>query len=64
MAATKKTKSAVPAGLDAQGKQQALKTALTQIERDFGAGSIMKLGENTIHIETTRRDTREENPGT
>ena len=50
MAATKKTKSAVPAGLDAQGKQQALKTALTQIERDFGAGSIMKLGENT-HME-------------
>ena len=50
MAATKKTKSAVPAGLDAQGKQQALKTALTQIERDFGAGSIMKLGENS-HME-------------
>ena len=50
MAATKKTKSAVPAGLDAQGKQQALKTALSQIERDFGAGSIMKLGENT-HME-------------
>ena len=50
MAATKKTKSAVPAGLDAAGKQQALKTAMTQIERDFGAGSIMKLGENT-HME-------------
>ncbi len=50
MAASKKTKTAVPAGLDAQGKQQALKTALTQIERDFGAGSIMKLGENT-HME-------------
>ena len=50
MAATKKTKTAVPAALDAAGKQQALKTALTQIERDFGAGSIMKLGENT-HME-------------
>ncbi len=50
MAATKKTKSAVPAGLDAAGKQQALKTAMTQIERDFGAGSIMKLGENS-HME-------------
>ena len=47
MASTKKTKSAVPAGLDAAGKLQALKTAMTQIERDFGAGSIMKLGENT-----------------
>ena len=50
MAATKKTKLSVPAGLDAAGKQQALKTAMTQIERDFGAGSIMKLGENS-HME-------------
>ena len=39
MASTKKTKLAVPAGLDAAGKAQALKTAMTQIERDFGAGS-------------------------
>ena len=50
MAATKKTKLNVPAGLDAAGKLQALKTAMTQIERDFGAGSIMKLGENS-HME-------------
>ncbi len=50
MASTKKTKLAVPAGLDAAGKAQALKTAMTQIERDFGAGSIMKLGENS-HME-------------
>ncbi|MBO7273818.1 MAG: recombinase RecA [Clostridia bacterium] len=50
MAASKKTKLAVPAGLDASGKAQALKTAMTQIERDFGAGSIMKLGENS-HME-------------
>ena len=50
MASTKKAKLAVPAGLDAAGKLQALKTAMTQIERDFGAGSIMKLGENT-HME-------------
>ena len=50
MAATKKTKLAVPAGLDSAGKAQALKTAMTQIERDFGAGSIMKLGENS-HME-------------
>ena len=50
MAASKKTKLAVPAGLDAAGKAQALKTAMTQIERDFGAGSIMKLGENS-HME-------------
>ena len=50
MVASKKTKLAVPAGLDAAGKAQALKTAMTQIERDFGAGSIMKLGENS-HME-------------
>ena len=50
MAATKKTKLNVPAGLDSAGKAQALKTAMTQIERDFGAGSIMKLGENS-HME-------------
>ena len=48
MAATKKaTKAAVPVNLDAEGKRQALATALTQIERNFGEGSIMKLGENT-----------------
>lgn len=47
MATAKKTKGAVPMELDAEGKKQALKTAMSQIERDFGAGSIMKLGENT-----------------
>lgn len=51
MASTKKaTKTAVPVNLDAEGKKQALATALSQIERNFGAGSIMKLGENT-HME-------------
>ncbi len=51
MATTKKaTKNAVPVNLDAEGKKQALATALSQIERNFGAGSIMKLGENT-HME-------------
>ncbi|HOV97631.1 MAG TPA: recombinase RecA [bacterium] len=29
-----------------QGKELALKTAIDQIEKDFGKGSIMKLGEN------------------
>ena len=48
MASTKKApKTAVPVNLDAEGKKQALATALSQIERNFGAGSIMKLGENT-----------------
>ncbi len=46
MATPKKTKAPVPTDLDAQGKKEALATAMKQIERDFGAGSIMKLGEN------------------
>ena len=47
MATSKKTKAPVPQNLDDAGKKEALKTAMTQIERNFGAGSIMKLGENT-----------------
>ena len=51
MAATKKAiKNAVPTELDAEGKKKALATAMSQIERDFGAGAIMKLGENR-HME-------------
>ena len=51
MAVTKKaTKNPVPAELDADGKKKALATAMSQIERDFGVGSIMKLGENR-HME-------------
>ena len=50
MATAKKVKQTVPAALDSDGKKQALATALSQIERNFGAGSIMKLGENT-HME-------------
>ena len=46
MASTKKTKNSMPIKLDDEGRKQALKTAMTQIERDFGAGSIMRLGEN------------------
>ena len=47
MATAKKSKNPVPMNLDEAGKKQALATAMSQIERDFGAGSIMKLGENT-----------------
>ena len=47
MATQKKVKKSVPTNLDAEGKKQALATAMSQIERDFGAGSIMKLGENS-----------------
>ena len=46
MATAKKAKTSVPAKLDDAGKKQALATAMSQIERDFGAGSIMRLGEN------------------
>ena len=46
MATAKKGKNPVPTNLDDAGRKQALATAMSQIERDFGAGSIMKLGEN------------------
>ena len=43
--AKKKTAAARPV---ADGdKKKALETALAQIEKDFGKGTIMKLGENT-----------------
>ncbi len=44
--AEKKKKSAVVAPATAEDKAKALKTALSQIEKDFGKGTIMKLGEN------------------
>ena len=50
MATAKKTKTSVPQKLDEAGRAEALSTALSQIERSFGAGSIMRLGENT-HME-------------
>ena len=46
--ATKKT--AVPKTVpidDKAARKKALNTALAQLERDFGAGAVMKLGENT-----------------
>jgi recombination protein RecA len=44
--AEKKKKNAVVAPVSAEDKKKALATALSQIERDFGKGTIMKLGEN------------------
>ena len=38
------------AGADAAERKKALETAIKQLERDFGAGTVMKLGENT-HME-------------
>ena len=46
----KKQKPPVPTNLDEEGKKKALETAISQIERSFGSGSIMRLGENR-HME-------------
>ena len=46
--AAKKNTSAIPA--DGDAKKRALQTAISQIERDFGAGAVMRLGENA-HME-------------
>ncbi len=47
MAASKPTP--IEAGSkDAKAKDAALKAAVTQIEREFGAGSVMKLGSDTV----------------
>ena len=48
-ASSKKTVGAL-AGADQNERKKALETAIKQLERDFGAGTIMKLGENT-HME-------------
>ena len=50
MAATKKAMAKVTEIQDKEDKKRALSTAMAQIEREFGAGAIMKLGENT-HME-------------
>lgn len=49
MKASKKTASVTPVS-DRDEKRKALATALTQIERDFGSGAVMRLGENQ-HME-------------
>ena len=46
--ATKKNAAAMPA--DGDAKKKALQTAISQIERDFGSGAVMRLGENA-HME-------------
>ena len=48
MAKAKKNSAVVdPSALDDEGKKQALATAITQLKRQYGEGTIMKLGENT-----------------
>ena len=46
--ATKKVTTAKTTPIDdKEARKKALSTALAQLERDFGAGTVMKLGENT-----------------
>ncbi len=46
MAKSTSEKGTVTVATTAEGKVKALKTAMDQIERQFGSGAIMKLGEN------------------
>ncbi len=49
----KKKNSTVAPAAPASDKKKALETALSQIEKDFGKGSIMRLGENSgIKVES------------
>ena len=49
MAIEKKAKDAAPAASD---KQKALETAISQIEKQFGKGAVMRLGQNaTMNVE-------------
>ena len=50
MATAKKKIDMIPRDSDKEAKQKALKTAIAQLEKDFGQGTIMKLGENS-HME-------------
>ena len=47
MAKAKKEKVAVAPATDEEGKKKALNTAISQIEKKFGAGTIMRLGDST-----------------
>ena len=49
-ASTSKKPAVSLAGADAAERKKALETAIKQLERDYGAGTVMKLGENT-HME-------------
>ncbi len=46
MANTKKKQEMLPKGSDKEAKRKALATAIAQLEKDYGAGTVMKLGEN------------------
>ena len=50
MKASSSKKTSAPLLTDAADRKKALETAIKQLERDYGAGTVMKLGENT-HME-------------
>ena len=47
MAKKENTMQILPPGASAAEKLKALQVAMDKIEKDFGKGSIMKLGDNT-----------------
>ena len=47
MAVKKDTSAGVSRAIGKEERQKALETALAQIEKQFGAGAVMKLGQNT-----------------
>ena len=52
MATTKKKTEMLPKGSDKEAKRKALQTAIAQLERDYGAGTVMKLGEsNALEVQ-------------
>ena len=52
MANTKKKPDMLPKGSDKEAKRKALQTAIAQLERDYGAGTVMKLGEsNALEVQ-------------
>ena len=52
MAKEKKQTSTKPEVLDAAGKKKALESAISQIEKDFGEGAIMRMGRAAMDVKT------------
>ncbi len=52
MATAKKKQEMLPKGSDKEAKKKALQTALAQLEKDYGAGTVMKLGDsNALEVQ-------------
>ncbi len=52
MAKEKKQTNIKPEILDAEGKKKALESAISQIEKDFGEGAIMRMGSASMDVKT------------